>query len=41
LKTCGATTYVRLSDFRMKADREVIRRKLRAIKEEVEKMQDV
>ena len=41
LKTMEARTYVRLSDFQMKADREVIRKKLRAINEEIEKKQGV
>jgi len=36
-----ARTYVRLSDFQMKADREVIRKKLRAINEEIEKKRGV
>jgi hypothetical protein len=41
LKTMEARTYVRLSDFQMEADREVIRKKLRAINEEIEKKQGV
>jgi len=41
LKTMEARTYVRLSDFQMKADREVIRKKLRAINEEIEKKRGV
>jgi hypothetical protein len=41
LKTIEARTYIRLSDLKMKADREVIRRKLRAIHEEIEKKHGV
>ena len=36
-KTMEAKTYVRPSNFKMKADREVIRKKLKAINEEIEK----
>ena len=36
-ETESLKTYVRLNDFEMKADREVIRKKLRAINEEIEK----
>jgi hypothetical protein len=32
-----SNTYVRLRDFQMKADKEIIRKKLRAIIEEIEK----
>ena len=41
LNTMEAKIYVRLSDFQMKADREVIRKKLRAINEEIEKKRGV
>jgi hypothetical protein len=36
-----AKTYVRLSDFQIKADRDVIRRKLRAINEEIKKKRGI
>jgi hypothetical protein len=41
LKTMEAKTYVRLSDFQIKADRDVIRRKLRAINEEIKKKRGI
>jgi hypothetical protein len=41
LKAMEARTYVRLNDIPMKADREVIRKKLRAINDEMEKKRGV